>query len=163
MSGRWSERLQAFFGKYGYRFLLANQPAGHALSLISKMRARRAVDFASLAKIVNAIDGRSPNTEPVRLSKSSPILIDANMDSIGGERRILMRPAECFIHAARVLIFTHIVVSARDPAGKERCHFDAASAHVSAVEQNSRKNTTHNHALRNKIMGARRRFVSNGL
>ena len=93
-SDKWSDLLHAFVAKYGFRIPIENQPADHTLVLIVKMRARRAADFVSLARIVNAIDCRSPNTEPARLSKSSPILIDADMVSLGKKASGFIAPPE---------------------------------------------------------------------
>ena len=46
----------------------------------------------------------------------------------------------------------YALVSAKGPEGAEWRNLDAASIHIAAVEQHSRRNSTHAHALRGKIL-----------
>ena len=102
--------------------------------------------------MTNAIDGRNTGTEPIRLSKASPVLIDTNLLQIGKRSSDFNSSPESFVRAVRVLMWGYALVSASDPAGTEWCNLDAATVHIAAVEQHSRRNSTHAHVLRNKIL-----------
>ena len=100
----------------------------------------------------NAIDGRNVGADPIRLSKSSPVLIDTNLIQLGGKSSDFNASAESFLHAVRVLMMGYALLSARDPTGGEWCNLDAASLRIADDEQHSRRNSHHQHVLRSKIL-----------
>ena len=62
------------------------------------------------------------------------------------------RPKVSPARAARILMMTYALVSARDPPETTRRSIDSARAHVAAVEHFSRINSTCQHSLSSKIL-----------
>ena len=54
-----NELIESFYESYQFRAVLENQPSDATLSLMVKIHARRALEFAPLPKAASAVDGKA--------------------------------------------------------------------------------------------------------
>ena len=151
---RRSSLLSRFFERYGYRLVLENQPSDATLQLMIKAHERRTPEFIPLSKITSAVDSTVSAIEPMRISKTSPILIETNLMQFTRKSSDFAKSPESFTHAVRVLMLSYALVSCRDQEDNTWCSLEAAQAHISTVEHYSRLSSLHNHSLHNRIMEA---------
>ena len=117
-----------------------------------RAHSRRAAEFIPLSKAVGAADDQISPLEPLRMSKASPILIDANLVQVGKRSGDFAKSPGCFVRAVRILMMAYALVPSKGPVDATRCSLEAAQAHLSTVEHFSRINITHNRALRHRIL-----------
>lgn len=135
-----AELLNAFAARYDSHLAFDNQPSGTTLSLLGQVRAKRAAD------------GRISAAEPIRLSKTLPILVDPNMLQINRKKGISISHREVFATPSVFSFWGYALLSSNGPVGNFRRTLDAAQSHISTVEHYSRLNSTFNHALRERIL-----------